>query len=155
MRRRFTQRIPIRFDDVDYAQVLYYPRQVHYFVVALEHFFADALDLPWKRMFEQERLAMPTVHLEVTYRRPLGYGEQADVSVWVEELGHRRVVFAYEVVNAQSGELTCQARQTVVFVTCPAWQAVPVPEVYRSALAPYIAEAREAGPDEGPGAADR
>lgn len=136
----YTKRIPIRLDDVDFAQVLYFPRQVHLFVVALEDFFKEALGLDWLRMHTVDNVAIPTVDLQVTYRRPLCFGDEADVELWVAKLGTRKAVFAYEVRNAATGEITCRATQTVVFVNNTSWKAVPIPEPYRSALSRHVAD---------------
>jgi len=40
--------------------------------MVLEQFFNEALGLSFKRMLDEDRLAMPTVNFNITYRRPLG-----------------------------------------------------------------------------------
>ncbi len=145
MAEAYHTRIPIRLDDVDYARVLYYPRQVHLFVVALEDFFRDALKLPWAQvMFAQENLCMPTVNINVSYQRPLRFGQVADIAIRVRRIGHTSVKFAYVVTEASGGEATCTAEQTVVFVDNDTWAPVRVPDNYRRALAPYVAAPDEA-----------
>jgi YbgC/YbaW family acyl-CoA thioester hydrolase len=134
----FRVKIPVRFDDVDYARVLYYPQQVHFFVVALEDFFRDALKLPWSEvMFGRENLCMPTVALHVNYVRPLHFGQVAEIAIRVGKIGRTSVTFLYTVTDSQTSQLTCTAEQTVVFVDNATWQPVPVPDHYRAALTPF------------------
>lgn len=139
----FVKCIPIRLDDVDYARVLYYPRQVHFLVVALEDFFETALGLPWPAMFTSDNLAMPTVDLQVTYRRPLRFGDVAEITLTVRELGNRKAVFAYQVLKRGTEEVTCHATQTVVFVNNKTWETVRVPQPYRDALAEHLESGSE------------
>lgn len=137
--KRFIQNVRIRLDDVDFAQVLYYPRVVHMCCVALEDFFTDELGLPWRPMFDEHRLAMPTVDLHVTYRRPLRFGDHADISITVQEVGNRKATYRFEIRNTATAEITAEVTHTVVFVDADTWQAVPIPEPYRSALESRLA----------------
>ncbi len=131
----FTVRMRVGLDDVDHVQVLYYPRVAHLGCLALEAFFRDHLELPWPQMLEEHRVAMPTVDLHITYRHPLRYGDEFDVSVGVVELGRRTVVFAMEIRKATARDLVSTIAHTAVFVSRDTWKAIPVPEDYRAALA--------------------
>jgi hypothetical protein len=67
---------------------------------------------------------MPTVNLQVSYRRPLRFGDEAEISVRVWRVGAREAVFDYEMRRATSGELTAECTHTVAFIDVENWQAV-------------------------------
>ena len=43
----FRSRLKIRFGDIDHAGIVYYPRFLHYFHVALEEFFGQQLGIDY------------------------------------------------------------------------------------------------------------
>lgn len=137
MSKRFTQRVRIRLDDVDYVQVLYFPRVAHLCCNALDDFFRDELQLPWPQMLDEHSISMPTVDLHVVYRRPLRFGDLANIAVGVKEIGNRKAIFESEMSNAATGEVTSVTTHTVVFVSNDTWEPIPVPEQYREALSRY------------------
>ncbi len=130
----------VGLDDVDHVQVLYYPRVAHLGCLALEAFFRHRLALPWPQMLEDHNIAMPTVDLQITYRRPLRYGEEFDVAVTVKEVGRRTVIFAMEIRKTETGDLVNTITHTAVFISRDTWKAVSIPEQYRVALARNLVE---------------
>ena len=66
----FRSRLKIRFGDIDRAGIVYYPRVMHYFHVALEEFFASELGMEYRVVVEAHRIGLPTVHLETDFSRP-------------------------------------------------------------------------------------
>ncbi len=136
--QRFTKRIRIHLDDVDYVQVLYFPRVAHLCCNALDDFFREELKLPWPEMLNVHNVSMPTVDLHVTYRKPLRFGELADISVAVKEIGNRKATYEYLMTNVATGEVTSITHHTIVFVSNDTWEPIPVPEPYRSALEAHL-----------------
>ncbi|MCK6455366.1 MAG: acyl-CoA thioesterase [Phycisphaerae bacterium] len=140
MAQSYRHRFRVRLDDVDYVHVLYFPRQVHFFMTALEDFFREALGIPWNEMIDGDGLAIPTANINVTYRAPLRFGDEAEIALSVIRIGERSVVIRYEVTNLRSGSQTCHAEQSLVFISTATWRPVPVPEKYRRALQPFVRE---------------
>lgn len=141
-REVFRTRLRVRLDDVDAAHILYFPRQVHFFVVALEDFFREALQLDWPTMLERENISMPTVDLKVTYKTPLYFGQECDIAVRVKQMGRTSATFAYEMTRVEDGALTTTAEHTVVFINAENFEPIPIPDRYRQALNPYWIERR-------------
>jgi 4-hydroxybenzoyl-CoA thioesterase len=52
----------VRFGDIDQAGIVYYPRLVNYFHVAMEEFFAGALELNYPRFLAEHQLGLPATH---------------------------------------------------------------------------------------------
>ena len=85
----FRHRFRAKFDNVDYARVLYFPRQIDLYVEALEEFCRQELGVSFRHMIDVERVVMPTVHLEVDYRAPLLYEQEADIALIVRAMGEK------------------------------------------------------------------
>lgn len=138
----YKHRIRVKFDNVDYARVLYFPRQIDLYVEALEAFCNHELGVHFKHMLDVERIALPTVHLEVDYRLPLQYEEEADIAVRVLALGEKSITFGYEVCRVSDGATTSRAKQIVAVVNFDTWQSMPIPARYREMLSPRVAGPR-------------
>jgi 4-hydroxybenzoyl-CoA thioesterase len=93
----FRSKLKIRFGDIDRAGIVYYPRFMHYFHVALEEFFAAELGVEYHTVIDTHRIGLPTVHLESDFRRPFSYGDNIEVEVRVLKLGRTSITFGYRV----------------------------------------------------------
>ncbi|MCK6485754.1 MAG: acyl-CoA thioesterase [Phycisphaerae bacterium] len=134
----FKYRFRVKFDNVDYARVLYFPRQIDFFIEALEEFCLSRLGLSFRRMLDVDRIAMPTVHFEADYRRPLQFEEEAEVHVFIRKIGEKSITFGYETHRLPDHELTSTATQIVATVDFDTWNTIPVPARYREMLSPYV-----------------
>lgn len=140
----------VRLDDVDYARVLYFARQIHFCMVALEDFFRDGLGLPWQRMLDEDHLVMPTVNVQVSYHHPLKYEDEGQIAVTVGRIGTRSARFDYEVTHTGSGRRTCTAQHSVAFADTRSWKTCPIPDRYRRAFERFLVprSAFDVGPPE-------
>jgi 4-hydroxybenzoyl-CoA thioesterase len=93
----FRSTLKIRFGDIDRAGIVYYPRFMHYFHVALEEFFAGELGIEYHTVVDTHRIGLPTVHLESDFSRPFSYGDNIEVEVRILKLGRTSVTFGYRV----------------------------------------------------------
>jgi 4-hydroxybenzoyl-CoA thioesterase len=130
----FVCRIPVRFGDIDYAKIVYYPRFLHYCHVAMEEMFAGVIGLPYHKAITEEKVGYPTVHVEADYQRPVGFGETIEMSVSVEKIGTSSVHFRYEGRRSSDGAVAFVVRSTAVAVHMDRWKSVPIPEHHRKGL---------------------
>ena len=93
----FRSKLKIRFGDIDRAGIVYYPRFMHYFHVALEEFFASEVGIEYHAVVDTHRIGLPTVHLESDFSRPFSYGDNIEVEVRVLKIGRTSVTFGYRV----------------------------------------------------------
>lgn len=93
----FRSKLKIRFGDIDRAGIVYYPRFMHYFHVALEEFFAGELGVEYHTVVDTHRIGLPTVHLESDFSRPFSYGDNIEVEVRIRKLGRTSITFGYRV----------------------------------------------------------
>ena len=93
----FRARLKVRFGDIDNAGIVYYPRFVHYFHVALEEFFNTELRIDYAKVFQKHRIAFPTVHLETDFRQRLRHGDRIEVEVKVLKIGRTSITIDVRV----------------------------------------------------------
>src|SRR5688572_24737183 len=94
----FRTKIKVRFGDEDHAQIVYYPRLFHFCHVAMEELLASA-GLPFRSMFDRDRLGFPAVNIACEFRSPLRMGDEVDVEATVPALGTKSVTFRYRVLR--------------------------------------------------------
>ena len=133
----FRTLIPVRFGEVDFAQVVYFPRFLHYFHCAFEEFW-ESQGLPIRQMIEEEGVGLPVVHLEVDFRRPLRCGDRLEVGIVLRELGERSAKLVYQGWRHPKGELSARAEMVVACVSMQNFQGCPLPARIREALGTLV-----------------
>ncbi len=131
----------VRFGDIDQAGIVYYPRLVNYFHVAMEEFFAGALDLNYPRFLAEHQLGLPAARLEVDFLQPLRYGDHLDIEVGIESIGTTSIVWRYTIHREGNHDPCASARVVTVNVDMKTFDKVPVPSWLRNRLAPYLLNA--------------
>ncbi|MBI3843805.1 MAG: hypothetical protein HY292_04100 [Planctomycetes bacterium] len=134
MTAAYVQRRVIRFADVDWARVLYFPKQFDLLHGVMEDFFREIVGVPYAEMLQQDGIGFPTVHIDANFRAPLRFGEDAEIALRVLEVGRSKVVFRYDVSRPASGEVTGVVTQTTVAIDPETWQTIEIPPRYRDAL---------------------
>ena len=132
----FRAHLKVRFGDIDHAGIVYYPRFLHYFHVALEEFFTEVVGVEYHTVINDHRLGLPSVHLEIDFRRPLRFGDSIDVEVCGLELGATSVTWRYAVWK-QDGTLAAEATIVTVALDMDAFAKRPLPDWLRDRLAAY------------------
>ncbi len=130
----FSTRIHVRFGDCDPAGLVYYPVLFHYCHAAMEEFFAARCGLSYPRLMSERRLGFPTVNVRAEFFAPFVYGDEAEVEVWVSEVGRTSVTFEYRLRRASDRMLCASATQVQVAMGLEERRAVPVPADLRSAF---------------------
>ena len=112
----------VRFADVDNAGIFYYPRFFHAFHVAFEKWWQRAVGRPYHLILNEDRVGFPAVHIECDFKRPVTFGDPMEIRVGVKRIGHRSVVFRYEVAHRETGEVHCAADITKAIVDMDSWK---------------------------------
>lgn len=99
----------IRFQHIDYAGIVFYPRFLEMLNCLVEDWFEEALDRPFSKMHETN--GIPTVDLKVQFKKAARLGETLTKKLWVKELKSSSVVcgFRFEDENGNTcveGEVT-------------------------------------------------
>ena len=134
----FRAHLAVRFGDIDHAGIVYYPRFLHYFHVALEEFFGAVVGIEYHTVINEHRLGLPSVHLSIDFRRPLRFGDAIDVEVRGLELGTTSVTWHYAVWK-QDGSLAAEATIVTVALDMDSFVKRELPAWLRAKLAAYAA----------------
>ena len=134
----FRSQLKIRFGDIDHAGIVYYPRFLHYFHVALEEFFGQELEIDYPVLIDEHRIGLPTVHLETDWSRPLRYGDTIEVEVSVSKIGKTSITFGYRVFKQAEDNPWVVGRNVVVCLNMNTFQKKDIPDWLRHKLEQQI-----------------
>lgn len=134
----YRARLKVRFGDIDQAGVVYYPRFLHYFHVAMEEFFSAEIGLDYARVLLDHRFGLPVVHLEADFRRPLRYGDHIDIEVRVARIGRASVEWRYAVYRGDEPEPAATSRVVTAGIDLDSFASRDLPDWLREALSRHV-----------------
>lgn len=130
----FRSQLKIRFGDIDRAGIVYYPRFMHYFHVALEEFFISELQIQYHEVVDKYRIGLPTLHLETDFRKPFSYGDDIEVEVTVKKIGSSSITFGYRVLKKGESEPRIVGHNVTVCLDMDAFKKINIPDWLRQRL---------------------
>lgn len=108
------KKIEIRFSEVDVMNVVWHGSYPLYFEDAREAFGAK-YGLSYKRYMD-EMVFAPIVELDIKYKRPILYGMTPVVRIVYRPTEAAKIVFDYEIVDAETGTVFATAHSVQVFM---------------------------------------
>ena len=136
---RFGKMIKVCFGDIDNAGIVYYPRFMHYFHLAMEEFFGSELGIDYAEVLHKLNLSLPTVHLQADFRRRLRYGDQINIEVKVVDIGRTSITWGYEGYRVRDvGEIAVEGQNVTVCVETETFEKKEVPQWLREGLTAYM-----------------
>ena len=125
----------VRFQDIDAAGILFYPRALEYFHDAyLAHLAAKGIDLP--RVLRERTWGAPIVRVEADFKSPMRYGDEIVVAIENAELGRSSLGVHYRVrANGDPTRVYCSGKTVHVFIDPASMRPREIPEDVRGALA--------------------
>ena len=139
MNQPFTKQEKIRFQHVDYAGIVFYPRFLEMLNCLVEDWFEEALDRPFSKMHETN--GIPTVDLKVQFKKAARLGEILTKKLWVNELKTSSIVCGFQFVN-QNEQTVLEGEVTIVNVAFSEdrndIKAAPFSEEMKNKIASFI-----------------
>jgi len=126
--------LTVRFGECDPAGIVYMPRILHYFHVAMEELFAAAVGQPYAKLVAAEGLGFPSVHVEADFRRPLAHGDQLEIGARIERVGESSCAFAFAIRGEGESEVRATGRVVTVCIELASGAKRPLPERLRERL---------------------
>lgn len=130
----------IRFDDVDGAGIVYYPRYLHLCHASFEDFFDASAPFGYPELIGKKRLGFPTVHLEADFKAPLAYGDTAIVALSVVKVGTSSMTLHYEIMRKRDAVVCFVADITTVFMNLDTQKATPLTAEIKAVLGRYLVD---------------
>jgi 4-hydroxybenzoyl-CoA thioesterase len=140
MPRAFKLTIPVRFEHVDMAGIVFYPRFFEMVNQAVESWFAEALRCDFRRLHTELRLGIPTTHLDVHFDAVSRIGDELDFSLTVPQVGNTSFTVDHSV--SCGGESRVRVRQRMVCVGLTGMKPVRIPNDVRERMLLYRWEGR-------------
>jgi 1,4-dihydroxy-2-naphthoyl-CoA hydrolase len=121
---------PVRFQDVDAAGTLFYPRLLDYFSDA---YLALLIDAGLHGEVAHGALRTPVVHAEADYLAPLRFGDTVTVALVRARASERSFTLGFRVTR-QDGAIAAIGQVTHVNIDAATFRASPLPEALRRRL---------------------
>lgn len=128
----FETELTLRFGDVDFAGIAYYPRIYHYLHVAFEEFWDEYMGVDYATLCQEENLGFPAVHVQTDFQSPIRFGDKMRVQVWVSGIGRASVNFEYRLHVRD--RLCAAVTMTVAAVDMTTLRPVAIPAKYRERM---------------------
>lgn len=131
---------PVKFEEVDAANIVFFARFATYAHEAMEHFFGG-LEGGYSRLILERRIGLPAVHLEVAFTAPARYGDVLRIETRVARLGNRSAVLWYRMFldgEPDAGRLACELKHTVVTTDLRTLRSCDMPDDVRALLAAHL-----------------
>jgi 4-hydroxybenzoyl-CoA thioesterase len=133
----FEREFVVRMQHVDAAGIVFYPRYFEMVVQLIEDWFADGLGIDFHALHDVRRVGVPTVHVDIEFRRPSRLGDRLRFNLTLLKL--KRTSIQLGIGAACGGEERLRVRQVL---TCTSLgetiRAVEIPADLRAAMGRYL-----------------
>jgi 1,4-dihydroxy-2-naphthoyl-CoA hydrolase len=128
----FSEARTVRFQDVDAASIVFFPRVLEYMHDVYVAFLA-ARGIHLARSIEANQYRIPLVHAEADYRAPMRFGDPITVDIVALKIGRSSFQIGYRIRH-EDGRVAAVGQMAHVCVGLPAFAAIPIPDALRAAL---------------------
>jgi 1,4-dihydroxy-2-naphthoyl-CoA hydrolase len=134
----FVRERDVRFQDVDAAGVVFFPRVLEYLNDAFLALIESAgIDLP--AVLRDRRWGAPLRHAEADFLKPLRYGDRVEVAIVRAHREGSALTLGYRIARLGDGALVALGQTAHVFVDLRSFERCPVPTELDAVLARLLA----------------
>jgi 4-hydroxybenzoyl-CoA thioesterase len=124
----------LRFGDCDPAGIAYFPNYFHFLNGVVEEWWTE-LGFPWRILFQERRIGLPTVKLDTQFVAPGFMGDCLHFEFEMTALGSRSMTLEHKISRDET--LLWKATQIVVATSLDTHQSIAWPDDIRAALQEY------------------
>ena len=128
----FVRELTVRFPEVDFARVVYYPRFFDYSHSVFEDFFALEVGVPYPKMLQERRLGYPSVHASADFQSPLRFGDLVRIEMTTDAVGDKSISSRYRFWV--EGRPCADLKVVTAVIDLDRFVGVKVPEDVRAAF---------------------
>jgi acyl-CoA thioester hydrolase len=128
-------KIRVRYAETDQMGYVYYGNYAQYYEVARVEALRQ-VNLSYK-MFEEQGIMMPVLHLSCKYIKPAFYDDLLTIKTMIKKLPGIRIEFLYEIYN-EEGVLLNQGETVLVCINMKTQRPCQAPAHLMDALAAYF-----------------
>jgi YbgC/YbaW family acyl-CoA thioester hydrolase len=136
---RFSVSEYVRWEDIDAAGIINYQAYLRFFGLAEVELFRSC-GLAYKTLFDEIGIFLPRVHVECDFFHPVVLDELLVVDAYFDRIGASSIHLKFEVRRSGETARTVVATGKYILVTVRRadFATVPVPDLVRAKLAPYL-----------------
>jgi acyl-CoA thioester hydrolase len=105
--------IEVRYQETDQMGVVYHANYLVWFEIGRTKFI-EHLGLSYVEM-EKNNVVSPVIDAQISFKKPVKYGEKVYVETWIEQYDGLRTVYGYKVID-DDGEVRISGRTKHVIV---------------------------------------
>ena len=132
----FVRELNVRFPDVDFARVVYYPRFFDYSHQVFEDFFAAEVGVPYARMLQDRKVGYPSVHVEGDFKSPLRFGDVVRIELSTDAVGGSSITSRYRF--SVRGTACAELKVITAAIDLERFVGVRVPDDVRAAFERFL-----------------
>ncbi|HZG60040.1 MAG TPA: thioesterase family protein [Anoxybacillus sp.] len=121
------KQIEVRYAETDQMGVVYHANYLVWMEVGRTQFIKE-LGFHYADM-EKAGVISPVIDLQVSYKKPLHYGETATVKTWIEYYDGIRVTYGYEILTPD-GEIAVTATSQHVCVKRDSFRPISIKKYF-------------------------
>jgi 1,4-dihydroxy-2-naphthoyl-CoA hydrolase len=129
----FVEPRAIRFQDIDAAGIIFYPRVLEMFHDTYAAFLAFA-GAPLPEVLRTGTWIAPVRHAEADYFKPLRFGDPVTVEICRAYVAETEATLGYRIARSEGGEVCVVGQVVHTFVDRATFKRIPIPEPVRRAL---------------------
>jgi acyl-CoA thioester hydrolase len=108
-----TREIQLLYADTDMMGVIYHANYLKYFELGRTGFIED---LGYKYLdMENQGYYAPVYDIQITYKKPLRYGDRGFVKTWIELNDGIKTIYGYQIINGAE-EICAEGTSTHIIV---------------------------------------
>lgn len=135
---KFSVQEYVRWEDIDAAGIINYQAYLRFFGLAEVELFRSC-GLSYRKLFDELGVWLPRVHVECDFFHPVTLDELLVVDAFFGKIGRSSIHLNFEVRRKENPDLVVASGQYVlVTVRKGELTPVPVPDILRKKLAPYV-----------------
>lgn len=139
MEKAFVKKETVRFQHVDFAGIVFYPRFLEMLNNIVEDFYDEVLGMPFKNIHKTG--GIPTVDLKVQFKKAARLGDVLTKYFWVKKLGSSSMYCGFKFEH-EDGSVCLEGEVTLVRVDFTDGRdeikARPFPDAMRTKLEEYV-----------------
>lgn len=139
MNSRYSIEEYVRWEDIDAAGIINYQAYLRFFGLAETELFRSA-GLAFGTMFNEIRIWLPRVHVECDFFHPVKLDELLVVEAYFGKIGRSSIHLHFEAFRKRDRTRVARGKYVLVCVAQGEFAAMPIPDVVRQKLLPYVEE---------------
>ncbi len=133
----FSAGITVRFNHVDAAGIVFYPRYYEMLNEVVERWLEEGLGTSFRDLHIDQRVGLPARSISVDFLKASRLGDKLTFDLTVAKIG--RSSLSLRVVCSCGGEVRLTADMVLVCVSLAPFGAIPLPTALRDKMGAFTA----------------